>query len=86
MATDSFHMKLSKPSNSPAVMPQTTQMAPSHLRFISFNSSMPSMSMLLPRETISPTSPHAIAAANDSPTSTRHVTLPIGNIHVQNQE
>ena len=49
-----------------------------------FNSSMPSISMLLPRETMKPTSPHAIAAARDSPTSTRHATLPKGTtVHSQ---
>ena len=53
---------------------------------MSFNSSMPSISMLLPRETMKPTSPHAIAAAKDSPTSTRHATLPNGRITVQNHE
>ncbi len=51
-----------------------------------FNSSMPSINMLLPRETMKPTSPHAIAAANDSPTSTRHATLPNGKITVHSQE
>ena len=86
MTTDSFHMKLSKPSINPAVMPQTMQMTVSHLRFISFNSAMPSMSMLLPRETMRPTRPHAIAAANDSPTSTRQATLPNGTITVHSHE
>ena len=47
---------------------------------------MPSINMLLPRDTISATNPHAIAEAMDSPTSTRHATLPNGRIFVQIQE
>src|SRR5665213_1242458 len=86
MTTDSLHMKRSKPSSNPATIPVTTQMMFSHLLLKVFNSSMPSISMLLPRDTMKPTSPHAIAAAQDSPTSTRHATLPIGSIHVQNHE
>src|SRR5882724_1525716 len=86
MTTDSIHMKRSKPSSNPATIPVTTQMTFSHLRLMSFNSSMPSINMLPPRDTMKPTSPHAIAAAKDSPTSTRHATLPHGKIHVQNHE
>src|SRR5476649_1281445 len=86
MTTDSFHMKRSKPSSNPATIPVTTQMTFSHLRLKVFNSSMPSIKMLLPRETMKPTSPHAIAAAQDSPTSTRHVTLPNGKITVHSHE
>ena len=41
---------------------------------------MPSINMLLPRETISATRPQPIAAAKDSPTSTRQATLPKGRI------
>src|ERR1700733_8932975 len=86
MTTDSFHMKPSKPRSSPATIPETMQMAFSHLSVIFFNSSMPSINMLLPRETMKPTRPHAIAAAQDSPTSTRHATFPNGKMAVQNHE
>src|SRR5271154_4353603 len=85
MTTDSFHRKPSKPIISPATMPVTMQMAFSHLRSMLFNSSMPSINMLLPRETMNPTSPHAIAAAKDSPSSTRQATLPMGT-SVHNHE
>jgi hypothetical protein len=46
---------------------------------------MPSINMLLPRETISASKPQPMAAANDSPTSTRQATLPNGRMAVQNQ-
>ena len=69
----------------PATAPDTMQMAFSHLPATPLNSSMPSINMLLPRETMNATMPQPIAAANDSPTSTRHATLPNGRIAVQNQ-
>ena len=50
------------------------------------NSSIPSMSMLLPRETMKATKPQARAAAVASPTSTRHATFPTTSSFVQSQE
>ena len=86
MTTDSFHMNPSKPSSNPATSPVTIQMAFSHLRSSVFNSSIPSINMLLPRDTMKPTKPQPNAAAHDSPTSTRHATLPNGKITVHSQE
>ena len=40
---------------------------------------MPSMNMLLPRETISASKPQAIAPENAWPTDTRHAMLPMGS-------
>ena len=45
---------------------------------------MPSINMLLPRETISASKPQPAAAAKASPTSTRQATLPKGSSAVQN--
>ncbi len=59
MTTDSFHIELPNPSISPAVMPETMQMALSHLPVMFFNSSIPSINMLLPRETINASTPQA---------------------------
>ena len=86
ITTDSLHMKTSSPSSVPATQPDTTQMAFSHSRVSSFNSSMPSISMLLPRDTMNASRPQPIAAAKDWPTSTRHATLPMGRMNVQNQD
>src|SRR5580704_15621466 len=85
MTTDSLHMKMSSPNNVPATKPDTEQMEFSHWRGKPLMTSMPSINMLLPRETISASKPQPIAAAKDSPTSTRHATLPKGKISVQNQ-
>src|ERR1039458_10341613 len=84
ITTDSLHMNTSSPSSVPATKPDTEQIAFSHWRGTSLITSMPSINMLLPRETISASRPQPIAAAKDSPTSTRHATLPIGRIAVQN--
>ena len=86
MATDSLHITPPNPSSNPAVMPDTAQMAFSHWPAMPFNSSMPSINMLLVRATIMATRPQAIALASDSPTSTRQATLPNGRIFVQTQE
>ena len=67
-------------------MPETTQMVFSHLLAMFFSSSIPSMSMLLPRETMRATRPQARAAAVASPTSTRQATFPTTNSLVQSQE
>ena len=84
MTTDSLHMKISRPSSNPATQPETTQMEFSHRRGMSLITSMPSINMLLPRDTMKASIPQPMAAAKDWPTSTRHATLPIGRIHVQN--
>jgi hypothetical protein len=86
MATDSLHMTPPRPSKRPATAPQMRQMAVSDLALRVFSSSMPSMSMLLPRDTIMATMPQAMAAAKDSPTSTRQATFPKGRITVHSQE
>jgi hypothetical protein len=86
MATDSLHMTPPRPSNRPATVPETTQMMFSHLPVMFLSSSIPSMSMLLPRETMKATRPQARAAAVASPTSTRHATLPTTSSFVQSQE
>ena len=54
-------------------------MALSHLPVIPLSSSIPSMNMLLPRETISASKPQAIAPENAWPTDTRQAMLPIGS-------
>ena len=84
MATDSLHITPPKPSEIPATAPEIMQMELSQRPVRPFNTSMPSTSMLLPRETINPTMPQAIAAAKDSPTSTRQATFPIGSsmVHI----
>ncbi len=69
----------------PATNPETQQIAFSHVRMTPLNSSMLSINMLLPRDTIRASMPQPMAAAKDWPTSTRQATLPIGRIHVQNQ-
>src|SRR5580658_7319331 len=84
ITTDSLHMKMSSPSSVPATKPDTEQMAFSHWRGMSLMTSMPSINMLLPRETIMAIRPQPMAAAKDSPTSTRQATLPKGRIAVQN--
>ena len=43
------------------------------------------MNMLLPRETISASNPHAIAPENACPTDTRQAMLPIGSSAVHSQ-
>ncbi|OQB91586.1 MAG: hypothetical protein BWX84_01315 [Verrucomicrobia bacterium ADurb.Bin118] len=73
--TDWLHMKPLNASRPPVTKPDTTQIAPSHLPVIVRNSSMPSMSMLLPRETISPSNPHASAPAKALPNATRQAML-----------
>src|SRR6266704_1315688 len=85
MATDSLHMTPPNPNNTPATAPDTTQIAFSHLPVRLLSSLIPSISMLLPRETISATRAHAIAAAVASPTSTRQATLPTGSNFVHSQ-
>src|SRR5580704_17419577 len=85
MTTASLHMKISSPSSVPATKPDTEQIEFSHSRGKPLMTSMPSINMLLPRETINASNPQPMAAANDSPTSTRHATLPKGRIAVQNQ-
>ena len=52
IATDSFHIELSSAISRPAVTPQTRQIAFSHFPTMPFNSSIPSINMLLPRDTI----------------------------------
>src|SRR5580698_417275 len=86
MTSDSHHMNVPSPRSNPATAPETKQMAVSHCFEMAFNSSMPSINMLLPRDTIMASSPQPMAAANDSPTSTRQATLPNGRMAVQNQE
>ena len=56
--------------SSAATKPDTAQIAFSHRREMFFNSPMPSMIMLLPRETIKATNPQASApaTADESPT------------------
>ena len=76
IATDSIHITPPSPSISPETIPETRQRAVSHLPESALSSSMPSLNMLLPRETIKATRPHANAAAIASPTSTRQATLP----------
>jgi hypothetical protein len=83
--TDSFHMNPSRPSSRPADTAEMKQMALSHLPVIPLRSSMPSMNMLLPRETISASKPQAIAPENACPTDTRQAMLPMGNRAVQSQ-
>ena len=46
---------------------------------------MPSMNMLLPRETISASRPQAIAPEKAWPTDTRQAMLPIGSSAVHSQ-
>ena len=82
---DSFHMNPSKPSSRPAATAEIRQMALSHLPVMSFSSSMPSMNMLLPRETISASKPQAIAPEKAWPTDTRQAILPIGRSVVHSQ-
>jgi hypothetical protein len=50
-------------------------MALSHRRLIFFKSAMPSIIMLLPRETRKPSSPDAAAPAVASPSATRQATF-----------
>src|SRR5580658_2264595 len=85
MTTDSFHIELPSPSISPATMPETTQMAPSHLPVMFFNSSIPSINMLLPRETIKASTPQAMAAVLASASATRQAMFLKGTNTVQNQ-
>ena len=82
---DSFHMNPSRPSSRPAATAEMKQMALSHLPVIPLSSSIPSMNMLLPRETISASKPQAIAPENAWPTDTRQAMLPIGNSAVHSQ-
>src|SRR5277367_1247068 len=83
IATDSNHMALPNPINKPAVTPDTMQMAPSHLPVMPLSSSMPSMSMLLPRDTMKASTPQAMAAVDASANCTRHAMLPNGTSAVQ---
>jgi len=83
--TDSFHMNPSSPSSNPAHTAATRQMALSHLPVMFFSSSIPSMSMLLPRETSSASRPHAMAPENACPTETRQAMFPNGSSVVQSQ-
>ncbi|MNC91817.1 hypothetical protein D3C83_81400 [compost metagenome] len=67
-----------------ATPPQTTQMAASQRRLISFNPPMPSIIMLLPRDTSSASNPQLNAPANALPSATRHAMLLTGiNVHSQ---
>ncbi len=84
MTTDSFHMELPNPINSPAVNPHTMQMAVSHLPVIPLSSSIPSISMLLPRETMRAITPQAMAAVEASANSTRQAMLRKGTNTVHN--
>src|SRR5579862_2010783 len=86
IATDSLHITPPRPSINPDTIPETRQTVPSHLPVSDFNSSMPSISMLLARDTISATRAQANVAAIASPTSTRHATLPMGSNLVQHHE
>ena len=62
--------------------PATMQMALSQRPDIALRSSMPSMSMLLPRETSRPSKPAASAPPTASPKATLQATLPNGsNVH-----
>ena len=85
MTTDSFHIELPSPIINPAVTPQTMQIAPSHLPVIFFNSSMPSINMLLPRETMKPSTPAAIAAVLASASATRQAMFLNGTSTVHSQ-
>ena len=85
MATDSLHMKTSSPSNVPATNPDTRQMAFSHSRVRLFKSSMPSINMLLPRETMKPSTPAAIAAVLASASATRQAMFLNGTSTVHSQ-
>src|SRR3984957_2028974 len=78
ITTDSFHMELPNPINKPEVIPDTMQMAPSHLPVTPLSSSIPSMSMLLPRDTMSERIPQAKAAVDASANCTRQAILPNG--------
>src|SRR5271168_2682254 len=71
ITTDSFHIELAKPSISPAAMPETEQMALSHFPVMLCNSSIPSINMLLPRDTIKASTPQDIAAVLASARVTR---------------
>ena len=85
MATDSLQTNPSNPISKPATRPEMAQIAVSHFLVTSFSASMPSISMLLPRDTMMATKPQPIAAPKDSPTSTRQATLPHGRMTVQSQ-
>src|SRR6478609_3878446 len=86
IATDSLHITPPRPSINPDTAPETRQTTLSHFPVNVFNSSIPSISMLLPRDTISPTRAQAKVAAIASPTSTRHATFPMGSTFVQTHE
>ena len=78
-------MKPSKPSSNPAETAETKQIAVSHLPVMDLSSSMPSMNMLLPRDTISASKPHASDPRNACPHDTRQAMFPIGSRVVQIQ-
>src|SRR5580693_8927108 len=85
MTTDSFHIELAKPSISPATTPETEQMALSHLPVMFFSSSIPSINMLLPRETINASTPQDKAAVLASARATRQAMFLKGTNTVQSQ-
>ena len=60
-------------------------MAASHFPVIPLRSLIPSINMLLPRETMKARTPHAIAAVDASASVTRHATFPKGTSTVQSQ-
>ncbi len=85
MTTDSLHINPSRAMIKLAATPAIMQVAASHLPVIDLRSSMPSMSMLLPRDTISASRPQPKAAAVNSPTVTRQAMLPHGSSTVHSQ-
>ena len=85
MTTDSFHIELPSPIINPAVTPQTMQIAPSHLPVIFFNSSMPSINMLLPRDTMRETIAQPMAAVLASASATRQAMFLNGTSTVHSQ-
>src|ERR1700677_3994182 len=84
ITTDSFHIELPSARRSPAVKPETIQMAFSHLPVMFLSSSIPSINMLLPRETMKARTPQAILARVASPSHTRQAMFLNGTNAVHN--
>lgn len=80
-----LHMNPLKPINMPATNPETMQRAFSSLRSMFLRSLIPSMNMLLPRDTISATRPHESAPATADESATRYAMFEIGS-NVKSQE
>ena len=73
------------PINAPATKPATTQIAFSRRRSMVFNSAIPSIIMLLPRETMSAIKPHESAPATAEERATRQAMLEKGTRTVKSQ-